>query len=106
MAARSAAGELAEAPALTIMITLFSAAAASPLPRYLGVRRGSWLSHPKFSDGFVTTPSLLGAFIEEVLRYEPPFRGHYRHVWPTPPSAGLPTAGSHLLLMWGPPIAM
>ena len=25
-------------------------------------------------------PDLLGAFIEEALRYEPPFRGHYRHV--------------------------
>jgi cytochrome P450 len=25
-------------------------------------------------------PELRGAFLEEVLRYEPPFRGHYRHV--------------------------
>jgi len=47
-------------------------------------------------------PDLLGAFIEETLRYEPPFRGHYRHVRRDTTLAGvhLP-AGSHLLLLWG-----
>src|SRR5205807_584352 len=41
-------------------------------------------------------------FIEEVLRYEPPFRGHYRHVWRDTTLAGVTVpADSHLLLMWG-----
>jgi cytochrome P450 len=44
----------------------------------------------------------LGTFIEEALRYEPPFRGHYRHVLrdTTLADVKLP-ANSHLLLMWG-----
>jgi cytochrome P450 len=47
-------------------------------------------------------PELLGAFIDETLRYEPPFRGHYRHVTADTALGGteLP-AGSRLLLLWG-----
>lgn len=47
-------------------------------------------------------PELLPVFIEEVLRYESPFRGHYRHVMSDTTLAGtsLP-AGAHLLLLWG-----
>jgi hypothetical protein len=45
---------------------------------------------------------LLTPFIEEALRYEPPFRGHYRHVVADTTLGGtdLP-AGSRLLLLWG-----
>jgi len=45
---------------------------------------------------------LLPAFIEEVVRMESPFRGHYRHVLADTTLGGedLP-AGSHLLLLWG-----
>ena len=47
-------------------------------------------------------PALLGAFLEEVLRYEPPFRGHYRHVVHDTKLGGVELpAGSRLLLMWG-----
>jgi hypothetical protein len=47
-------------------------------------------------------PELLGPFIEEVLRYEPPFRGHYRHVRNDTTLGGVDLpADSHLLLMWG-----
>jgi hypothetical protein len=47
-------------------------------------------------------PHLLGAFLEEVLRYEPPFRGHYRHVVTDTTLGGVElTAGSRLLLLWG-----
>ena len=41
------AGELAEAPALTIMITLFSAARRVHCLAAWAVRRGSWLSPPE-----------------------------------------------------------
>jgi cytochrome P450 len=47
-------------------------------------------------------PHLIPAFLDEVLRLESPFRGHYRHVT-TDTRLGevsLP-AGSHLLLLWG-----
>jgi cytochrome P450 len=44
----------------------------------------------------------LHAFIEEALRYEPPFRGHYRHVWRDTTLGGVALpANSHLLLLWG-----
>ncbi|BBX58622.1 hypothetical protein MSHO_39670 [Mycobacterium shottsii] len=47
-------------------------------------------------------PQLLGAFVEETLRYEAPFRGHYRHVRNDTMLGGLDLpADSHLLLMWG-----
>jgi len=47
-------------------------------------------------------PELLGVFIEEALRFESPFRGHYRHVWRDTTLAGVEVpANSHLLLMWG-----
>ncbi|BCI88366.1 hypothetical protein NIIDMKKI_35720 [Mycobacterium kansasii] len=47
-------------------------------------------------------PDLLGAFLEETLRYEAPFRGHYRHVRHDTSLAGVDLpADSHLLLLWG-----
>ena len=47
-------------------------------------------------------PDLLGAFLEEVLRYEPPFRGHYRHVVNDTTLRGVDlSAGSRLVLLWG-----
>lgn len=45
---------------------------------------------------------LLPAFIEEVVRMESPFRGHYRHVLADTTLGGVELAGgSHLLLLWG-----
>jgi cytochrome P450 len=47
-------------------------------------------------------PDLVGTFLEEVLRYEPPFRGHYRHVLRETTLGGVDLAtGSRLLLLWG-----
>jgi cytochrome P450 len=47
-------------------------------------------------------PELLGAFLEEVLRYEPPFRGHYRHVVRDTTLGGFELAAdSRVLLLWG-----
>ncbi len=45
---------------------------------------------------------LLPAFIEEVVRLESPFRGHYRHVLADTTLGGVDLpGGSHLLLLWG-----
>jgi cytochrome P450 len=47
-------------------------------------------------------PDLLGAFIEETLRLEPPFRAHYRHVLHDTELAGCALAkDSRILLLWG-----
>src|SRR5262249_28321060 len=43
-----------------------------------------------------------GPFLDEVLRFEPPFRGHYRHVLRDTTLAGCDLEeGSRLLLLWG-----
>jgi cytochrome P450 len=40
-------------------------------------------------------------FVEEALRYDPPFRGHYRVVTRDTELGGMPLpAGSHLVLVW------
>ncbi len=101
LAARCASGELDQLPALAMMVTLFSAAGESTAS-LLGSAVRILAEFPHIQQQVRENPDLLGRFVEEVLRYEPPFRGHYRHVLRDSTLAGtdLP-AGSHLLLLWG-----
>ncbi|QLL07633.1 cytochrome P450 [Mycobacterium vicinigordonae] len=101
LAARYAAGELDQTVAMGIMLTLFSAAGESTAS-LLGSAVWVLAERPEIQGEVRRRPELLGAFIEEVLRYEPPFRGHYRHVWRDTTLGGVAVpANSHLLLMWG-----
>ncbi|WP_068186388.1 cytochrome P450 [Mycobacterium sp. UM_CSW] len=101
LAQRCAAGELERHPALTIMLTLFSAAGESTAS-LLGSAAWILTDRPEIQSRVRDNPELLGAFIEEVLRYEAPFRGHYRHVMRDTTLGGVEVpADSHLLLMWG-----
>lgn len=101
LAARYASGELEQYPALAIMMTLFSAAGESTAS-LLGSAAWILVSHTDIQEQVRAHPELLGAFIEETLRYEPPFRGHYRHVVRDTTLAGVDVpADSRLLLMWG-----
>lgn len=101
LAQRCAAGELEQRPALTIMLTLFSAAGESTAS-LLGSAAWILTDRPEVQSRVRDNPELLGAFIEEVLRYEAPFRGHYRHVMRDTTLGGVEVpADSHLLLMWG-----
>ena len=79
LATACASGELAEVTALTMMITLFSAGGESTAS-LIGSAAHVLASRPDIQQQVRENPDLLGAFLEEVLRYEPPFRGHYRHV--------------------------
>jgi cytochrome P450 len=101
LAARYASGEVEQVVALAIMLTLFSAGGESTAS-LLGSAAWILATKPHVQQQIREHPDLLGAFIEETLRYEPPFRGHYRHVRRDTTLAGvhLP-AGSHLLLLWG-----
>jgi len=100
-AARCASGELEQLPALTMMLTLFSAAGESTAS-LLGSAAWILTDRHDVQEDLRSEPDRLGAFIEEALRYEPPFRGHYRHVWRDTTLAGVEVpADSHLLLMWG-----
>jgi cytochrome P450 family 144 len=101
MAARYASGELEQTPAMGMMITLFSAAGESTAS-LLGSAAGLLAERPEIQQQVRENRYLLGAFIEEALRFESPFRGHYRHVWRDTTLGGVEVpADSHLLLMWG-----
>lgn len=101
LAARTKSGELEQLPALAIMLTLFSAAGESTAS-LLGSAAWILADRPGVQQQLRGHPELLGAFIEETLRYESPFRGHYRHVVRDTTLAGVELpADSHLLLMWG-----
>lgn len=101
LAAACVTGELDEFTAQVMMITLFSAGGESTSSL---IGSGAWIlaNNPVIQQRVREQPELLGAFLEEVLRYEPPFRGHYRHVLHDTELGGIPLrGGSRLLLMWG-----
>jgi len=101
MAARYASGEVDQTVAMGIMLTLFSAAGESTAS-LLGSAAWILADRPEIQKRLRDNPELLNAFIEEALRYEPPFRGHYRHVWRDTALDGVEVpANAHLLLMWG-----
>jgi cytochrome P450 family 144 len=84
-----------------MMITLFGAGGESTASL---IGSAAWIlaSHRDIQDRLRAEPDLLGPFLEEVLRYEPPFRGHYRHVLRDSALGGVELpAGSRLLLLWG-----
>lgn len=101
MAARCTSGELNDVTALTMMLTLFGAGGEST-SSLLGSAVWILTQRPDVQRTLRDDQRLLGAFIEETLRYEPPFRGHYRHVRNATTLSGVALpADSHLLLLWG-----
>ncbi|WP_396921538.1 cytochrome P450 [Mycolicibacterium sp.] len=84
------------------MLTQLVGAGAESTASLLGSAAGILAQRPDMVTRLREEPELIPAFIEEVLRYESPFRGHYRHVLAdtTLADVALP-AGSHLLLLWG-----
>ncbi len=101
LAMACATGELDDVAALTMMITLFSAGGESTAS-LIGSAAALLATHPRVQQQIRLQPEQLSAFLEEVLRYEPPFRGHYRHVVNDTELCGVELpAGSRLLLLWG-----
>jgi cytochrome P450 family 144 len=95
------AGELDALTAQVMMLILFSAGGEST-GSLLGNAMWLLVTRPDVQQQVRDNPDLLAPFIEEALRFEPPFRGHYRHVVADTTLGGtdLP-AGSRLLLLWG-----
>ena len=101
LATACASGELDQIAAQVMMITLFSAGGESTAS-LLGSAVWVLATHPDLQQQVRDNPELLGPFIEETLRYEPPFRGHYRHVVADTTLADVElSGGSRLLLLWG-----
>ncbi len=95
------AGVIDELTALAMMVTLFSAGGESTASL---IGSAAWIlaTRPDVQQQLRAHPELLGPFLEEVLRYEPPFRGHYRHVVRDTTLGGFDlAAGSRVLLLWG-----
>jgi cytochrome P450 len=101
LATACGAGGFDEITAQIMMIILFSAGGEST-GSLLGNSMGILATRPDLQQQVRQNPGLLAPFVEEALRYEPPFRGHYRHVVADTALGGtdLP-AGSRLLLLWG-----
>jgi cytochrome P450 family 144 len=101
LASRCASGELDQITARGMMLILFGAGGESTAS-LLGSATWILATHPEIQREVRDDLELLGPFIEEALRYEPPFRGHYRHVRNDTTLGGVELpADSHLLLMWG-----
>ena len=101
LASACASGDLDETTARVIMLTLFSAGGESTAS-LLGSAVWLLATQPNIQTRLRDDKSLLRAFIEESLRYEPPFRAHYRHVVTDTELGGVDlSAGDRLLLLWG-----
>ncbi len=101
LATACATNELSTVAAQAMMIILFSAGGESTAS-LIGSAAYLLATHDDIQRQLRERPDLLGAFLEEVLRYEPPFRGHYRHVVHDTELLGAELeAGSRLLLLWG-----
>lgn len=101
LATACADGVLDDIAALAMMITLFSAGGESTASL---IGSAAWVlaTRHDVQQQVRDDPQLLGAFLEETLRYEPPFRGHYRHVVNDTELRGVELpSGSRLLLLWG-----
>ncbi len=96
-----AAGDLDRFTAQLILVSLFSAGGESTAS-LLGTAVALLATDADLQRRLRDQPDLLGVFVEETLRLEPPFRAHYRHVLDDTELAGsaLPR-DSRVLLLWG-----
>lgn len=101
LATACAQGSLEPLTAQLILVSLFSAGGESTAS-LLGSAVAMLAADECLQQRLRDEPELLGTFVEEVLRLEPPFRAHYRHVLRDTELAGavLP-ADSLVLLLWG-----
>ena len=95
------AGDLKPETAVIMLIQLVSAGGESTAG-LLGSSALTLAHREDVAQQLRENMELLPAFIEEVVRMESPFRGHYRHVLADTTLGGVELpGGSHLLLLWG-----
>ncbi len=101
LATACAAGDLDTLAAQLILVSLFSAGGESTAS-LLGTAVAILATDADLQRRLRAQPDLLGVFIEETLRLEPPFRAHYRHVLDDTELVGSALPGdSRVLLLWG-----
>jgi cytochrome P450 family 144 len=95
-----ASGDYDEATAIGILVQLVGAGSDSTTG-LTGSCALALATHPDVQRALRDDPALVPLFVEEVLRLETPFRGHFRHVLRDTSIAGVDVrAGERLLLMW------
>jgi cytochrome P450 len=93
-------GELDDLEAVSILGLIISAGGESTTS-LTGTAVRILAERPDLQDQLRANPSLVPTFVEEALRYDPPFRGHYRLVTEDTVLGGTRVpAGSRLILMW------
>lgn len=101
LAKAQAAGDLDAFTAQLILISLFSAGGESTAS-LLGTAVAILATDAELQRRLRAHPELLGVFVEETLRLEPPFRAHYRHVLSDTELAGITLSkDARVLLLWG-----
>ncbi|MBV9485366.1 MAG: cytochrome P450 [Frankiaceae bacterium] len=93
-------GELSDLEAFGILSVIIAAGGESTTS-LIGTAVRILAERPDLQDELRRDPALVSTFVEEALRYDPPFRGHYRVVTRDTELGGrsIP-AGSHVLLAW------
>lgn len=95
------ADEIDQGVAIQVLIQLIVAGIESTVG-HLGALVLRLGQHPEHLATLRAEPDRRGEFIEEVLRFDAPFVGHYRHVVRDTELGGVSLPrGSHLFLLWG-----
>ncbi|NUS94854.1 MAG: cytochrome P450 [Nocardia sp.] len=85
-----------------LMLVQLVAAGGESTAALLGTAARVLATRPDLAAALRADPELIPVFVDEVLRLESPFRGHYRHVVADTALGGVELpAGSHLYLLWG-----
>lgn len=94
-------GHISDAVAVLILVQLVGAGGESTAG-LIGNSARLLATRPALQDALSADPAKIPAFVDEALRLESPFRGHYREVRRDTTLGGteLP-AGDHILLLWG-----
>lgn len=94
-------GELAQGTAVLVLLQLVGAGGESTAG-LLGTAAHRLATDRCLQNRLRAEPDLVDPFLDECLRLESPFRGHYRHVVDDTTLGGVDlSAGSTLLLLWG-----
>ena len=93
-------GDLDDLEAIGIL-ALIVAAGGESTTSLLGTAVRILAEQPDLQDRLRSDPALVPTFVEEALRYDPPFRGHYRVATRDTVLGDTPVPeGAHLVLMW------
>jgi cytochrome P450 len=100
LAAGVRAGVISESDAVSILVVLVGAGGEST-SSLTGSAVRALAEHSDLQEELRAKPARIPDFVEEVLRLEPSFRGHYRHVNRDTSLGGVELPqGSRILLLW------